>query len=170
MNYSRAFQSLVSIISAEYHVICITPIEWKAQMYNLNYVAITLATLAQFVVGAIWYMPLFGNMWRKIHHIGKPTEKEMKEIQATMGPYILLQLFFTAITTIVLAKLIILLPNISPYELAFKGWLGFIVPTQVSAVIFGGTDQKWIVTKIGIMAGGSFACMLVAASIFSMMR
>jgi hypothetical protein len=30
-----------------------------------------LATLAQFVVGAIWYTPLFGETWGQIHEFDK---------------------------------------------------------------------------------------------------
>ena len=29
--------------------------------------AIILASIAEFIVGAIWYTPIFGNVWGKIH-------------------------------------------------------------------------------------------------------
>ncbi|QQS18647.1 DUF1761 domain-containing protein [Candidatus Saccharibacteria bacterium] len=29
--------------------------------------AVLVAAVAQFAVGAIWYMPLFGKLWGKIH-------------------------------------------------------------------------------------------------------
>ncbi len=139
-------------------------------MSNLNYLAISLATIAQFIVGAIWYMPLFGNLWGKIHGFDKASLKDKKEMQATMAPYLLVQLFFTLVTTVVLAKLIAVMPNVSAYEIAFKGWIGFIIPTQISGVIFGNTEKKWLATKFSIMAGASFLCMAVAAAILSMMK
>lgn len=43
---------------------------------NLNYLAIVVATLVQFAIGAIWYMPLFGDLWRRIHGIAKPTKAD----------------------------------------------------------------------------------------------
>jgi hypothetical protein len=139
-------------------------------MNDINIVAVVLATLAQFGVGAIWYMPLFGKLWGEIHCFDKLDKKTQKEMQAKMGPFYGLQLLMTALTTIVLAKLIVALPSYSSYFLATLSWIGFIVPTQAAAVIFGGTEQKWMAKKFGVMAGGSLACLLVAALILSMMR
>ncbi len=34
---------------------------------DINYIAVLVAAVAQFIFGAIWYMPLFGGMWGKIH-------------------------------------------------------------------------------------------------------
>lgn len=136
-------------------------------MPGTQIVAIITASLAQFFVGAIWYMPLFGNLWGKIHCFDKVDKKKQKEMQAKMMPLLGVQFFATIITTVVLVKLVTLLPSYSPYMLGVMSWLGFVVPTQVSAVLFGGTEPKWIVTKILIMAGGSLACFLVGVAILS---
>ena len=37
-------------------------------------------------------------------------------------------------------------------------WLGFIMPAQVSAVIFGGTAPQWVMAKILISTGGVRGC------------
>jgi hypothetical protein len=42
-------------------------------------------------------------------------------------------------------------------------WLGFVVPAQVSAVIFGGTEGKYVVQKIAIMASEAVVRLMVAA-------
>jgi hypothetical protein len=55
------------------------------------------------------------------------------------------------------------------YVLAVVVWIGFVVPTQVSGVIFGGTDAKWIFPKIAIQAGGSLLCLVAAAFILKIM-
>ena len=132
---------------------------------NINYLAVVVATVAEFAIGAIWYMPIFGKTWGKIHGMDKISKEEMKKMQAKMGPYYLAQVVVTAITTFVLAKLAIMLPAESIYSLALMGWAGFVVPTQVSGVIFGGTKPQWITKKIVIMAAGSLACLLAAAFI-----
>ena len=49
-------------------------------------------------------------------------------------------------------------------------WIGFIVPTQVSAVIFGGTEKKWIVKKIAVQAGVALLCLEAAAAIIHFLR
>jgi hypothetical protein len=137
-------------------------------MTNFNIVAIILATIAQFAVGAIWYMPLFGKIWGQIHCFDKLDKKAQKEMQAKMGPFYGLQLFVTLITTIVLSKLILMVPNYSSYMLAVMVWVGFVVPTQVADVVFGGTEQRWIATKVAIVAGGSLTCLLVATTILNL--
>lgn len=136
---------------------------------EINYWAVLVATIAQFVIGAIWYMPLFGTLWGKIHDFDKLSKTEQKEAQKQMMPLLLVQFLVTLVTTVVLAKFIVLIPNYSVYSLAFMIWVGFFVPVQVAGVIFGGTNPKWIITKIAVMAGGSLACLLAAAAILKAM-
>ena len=135
---------------------------------NINWLAVVVATVVQFVVGAIWYMPLFGKMWGEMFGFDKLSKKQQQEMQSKMGPYYGLQLAVTVLTSIVLAKFIAVLPDRSPYLLAACLWMGFVVPTQVSAVIFGGTEPKWIPRRVLIMAGGSLACLLAAALTISL--
>lgn len=134
---------------------------------ELSYVAIAVAAVAQFIVGAIWYMPLFGSLWRDIHGFGKLSKAQQDQAQKEMMPMLGVQFIGTIITTVVLARAMQLLPNYSAYSLAFGAWLGFIVPIQVSAIMFGGTEAKWIVKKVLVMAGGALACLLVAAAILT---
>jgi hypothetical protein len=136
-------------------------------MTTSSLLAIFLATVAQFAVGAIWYMPLFGKIWGEIHCFDQLDKKTQKAMQAQMGPYYGAQLLVTLVTTIVLSRLISAVSGYSAYMLAIMLWGGFVVPTQVGAVIFGGTEPRWIAKKIVIMAGGSLACLLVAAAVLS---
>jgi len=136
---------------------------------NINYGAVAVAAVAQFIIGAIWYMPLFGSAWRDIHGFGKLSKAQQDQAQKEMMPMLGIQFVGTVITTVVLARLMVLLPNYSAYTLAFMAWLGFVVPIQVSAIMFGGTEAKWMVKKALIMAGGALACLLAAAAILSAM-
>ena len=134
---------------------------------NINYLAVLVAAIAEFIVGAIWYMPIFGKLWGEIHGFKKLSKEDQKEAQKKMAPMLFLQFVVTVITTLVLAKLIVLLPNYSAYTLAIMLWIGFVVPTQVASIIFGGTEPKWIAKKAKIMAGGSLACLLIATVILT---
>ena len=137
---------------------------------DVNYVAILVAAALQFVFGAIWYTPVFGKVWGKIHGFDKHSAEIQKEMMKKMGPLLGGQFVVTLVTTVVLAMLLNgTTSNWSAYELAGLCWLGFIVPTQVSAVLFGGTEPRWVVTKIFIMAGGALGCMMIAAATLSMM-
>ena len=136
-------------------------------MNDLNILALVLATIGQFAVGFVWYGPLFGKLWGQIHGFDKLSEKVQKEMMSKMGPWYALQLLVTFVTTVVLAKLLIVVPDYSPYALAVMVWIGFVVPTQVSAVIFGGTEPEWMIKKMAVQAGASLACLLAAAAILT---
>ena len=134
---------------------------------NINWWAVIAASVAMFGVGAIWYMPLFGKKWGEIHGFDKLDKKTQQKMQKEMGPFYGAQMIVTVISAAVLAKFIVLLPGYSVYALAFLLWLGMVLPTQASAVIFGGTDKKWMAQKIAIMSGESLVHLLVAAFVIS---
>ena len=137
----------------------------------MSILAILIASVVQFIIGAIWYMPIFGKKWGEIHGMDKVPPEELKMMQKKMGPFFLLQFVMTVVTTVVLAIFITYLPSDwNVYALAFFFWIGFVVPTQVSAVVFGGTKFEWIFTKILIMAGGSLACLEAGAIIIKWMQ
>ena len=136
---------------------------------SVNYLAILLATVAQFIIGAIWYMPIFGKLWGKIHGFDKISKEKQQEMMKGMTPYLVVQFVITLVTTVVLALFITYLPLWNAYAMAGFFWLGFVLPTQVAAVIFGGTEGKWMVTKIAIMAGGSLVCLETAAIILHLL-
>lgn len=136
---------------------------------NINITAVAVAAVAQFVVGAIWYMPLFGSLWRDIHGFGKLSKAQQDQAQKEMMPMLGIQFIGTIITTVVLARAMQLLPSYTAYEISGMAWLGFIVPIQVSGIMFGGTEAKWMVKKALVMAGGALACLLVASAILTAM-
>lgn len=135
---------------------------------NINYIAVLVAAVAQFIFGAIWYMPIFGKLWGKIHGFDILSKEAQAEMQKGMAPLLVTQFIFTIVTTFVFA----LLRNGFPsdwniYGLAGFFWLGFMVPTQVSAVIFGGTDPKWFIQKILISTFGALGCMMILAFVLN---
>lgn len=135
---------------------------------EVNIVAVLAATAAMFAVGAVWYMAVFSKQWGYIHGFDKLSKKEQKEMQAQMGPYYGAQILVTFASAWVLAFFMALLPDVEYYRLAFFLWLGFIVPTEVSSVIFGGTEGQWILSKIAISISGSLVCTLVGAYVISL--
>ena len=135
---------------------------------EVNVFAVVIATIAMFAVGALWYMVLFSKQWLKMHDMDKVTDKELKEMSAKMGPFYGLQLSMTIVSAFVLAYLMTLLPNVSPLMLAFIVWVGFVLPADVSSVIFGGTKSKDMLPKIMIQAGEALVRLLLAAWIISL--
>ncbi|MBL8031521.1 MAG: DUF1761 domain-containing protein, partial [Candidatus Doudnabacteria bacterium] len=98
-----------------------------------------------------------------------PADKQ-KEMMKNMWKPLLVQLIVTFITSFVFALLLKGFPaEWNVYGLGFFFWLGFIFPTQVAAVIFGGTKPEWVIAKIAIMAGAALGCMEIAAAVFARM-
>lgn len=133
-----------------------------------NLVAVLAATIVMFAVGAVWYMVFFSKQWGEIHGFEKLSKNEQREMQSQMGLLYGTQMLVTFVSAWVLAFFLALLPNVAWYTLAFLLWLGFIVPTEVSSVIFGGTEGRWILSKIVISIGGSLACILAGAWVLSL--
>lgn len=135
---------------------------------DLNYVAIGVATVLQFIIGAVWYMPIFGKVWGTIHGFDRLAPEEQTNAQKGMGLYLVLQFVVTLVTTYVLALFV---SELSSEWHAFGAagflWLGFVAPTQASAVMFGGTPKEWMCKKFAIMASGSLVNLMVAATTLS---
>lgn len=132
---------------------------------HLNYIAIVLATAAEFGLGAVWYSLFFGKLWGKIHGFDKLPKETQQKMMKAMGPFYALQALVTLVTTIILAIFITYLPSWNAFVMAGFFWIGFVVPTQVSAVIFGGTEPKWMIQKVAVQAGASLVCLEAAAII-----
>ena len=133
---------------------------------QLNYVAILIATVLQFIVGAVWYGFLFGKLWGKIHGFDKLTKAQQEKMQSEVGPLYGIQLVMTLITTFVLALFMAALPrDWNAWGMAGFFWLGFVVPAQVSAALFGGAPVGWVKQKIFVQAGASLTCQLLAATV-----
>lgn len=133
---------------------------------ELNYGAIVVAAVLQFVAGAIWYMPIFGKTWGDMHGYDKLSPQEQEKAQKGMAPYLAVQMFGTLVMTFVLALFMAGLPSEwNAFGIAGFFWLGFVVPTQASAVMFGGTPRQFMCKKMGIMASGSLVNLMFAAAV-----
>jgi hypothetical protein len=137
---------------------------------QLNYLAILVATAAQFALGFVWYGPLFSKLWGKIHGFDKLPKETQQKMMKMMGPLYGVQALVTLITTVVLAIFLAYQPTWNAYAMAGFFWIGFVVPTQVSGVLFGGTKPEWVVTKIAVMAGGSLVFLEAATAILHLWK
>jgi hypothetical protein len=142
---------------------------YDLDIMNLNYLAILLATVVQFAIGAVWYSALFGKLWGRIHGFDKLPKETQEKMMKQMGPFYALQVLVTLLTSFVLAIFLTYQPSWNPYAMAGFFWLGFVVPAQVSAIIFGGTEPKWIVKKLAVQAGCSLLCLEAAAAVLHLL-
>ena len=137
-------------------------------MQEVNYIAVVLMTVLAFALSALWYSPvLFGNTWMKIMGADKYSKEEIANMQKQMMPMYALQFVITLITMYVLSALVHFVNMDKSVWMAFFMWLGFVMPTQVSSVIWGSTDRKWWCKQIAIMSMSSLVVMIIAGLVFS---
>lgn len=104
---------------------------------TLNWIAIGLATLLTWALGALWYGPIFGKLWMRIHHGSKAfTKDEMEKATKGMWNLMVTELTTRLLTIIGLACLILAIPQYPWYQTAFMVWIGFLAPLTVSNIIW----------------------------------
>jgi hypothetical protein len=134
---------------------------------------VVVATIAQFILGAVWYSPLlFGKWWMQIMEVGHLSKEELGKMQKAMAPFYALQFFLALITTFVLAHFLsmgkIADPTYSSYMVAFWVWFGFLAPMSISSVIWANTKKRYWMKQIGIMLGMQLIGIMLATWILSM--
>ena len=118
---------------------------------TLPWMIIIIMTVACFALGAVWHGPLFGKLWMRIHH-GKNSfnAKEMEESMKGMWKLMVAEFVATLFIVMTLAFLIEILPSYSGIHLAFLVWIGFVLPTMTSTVIWGADTKGYMATKITV--------------------
>ncbi len=134
----------------------------------MNFLLILLTSVAQFVVGALWYSPLmFGKTWMNIMEASHNSKEELAKMQKSMMPFYALQFFLTITSSIFLYFFLREFMLRGAIELALFVWVFLIVPTQVSAVIWGNTKKNKWAKQIAITTGCSLVCYIIAAAFFA---
>lgn len=103
----------------------------------------------------------------KIHGMEKKTKKEMEELQKGMGKLIASEFVSVFLTVMTLDFLISILPQFSGMHVGFFVWIGFVLPTYVTATAWGGDDKKWMFLKVLITAGYRLIMLLVSGYVLA---
>lgn len=125
---------------------------------EVNYLAILLAGVASFILGFLWYSPFcLGKPWMKEKGL---TAESIKKNQSKMGMYFGLSFVVSLITAYMLSHVMALSANFYQYQelqtgitTAFFMWLGFIMPVQLTATIFGDKNFKLFGIDTGYQLG-----------------
>lgn len=109
----------------------------------MNYLAILVASIAAFLLGWLWYMPFFGDMWKKL--------TKVKENKEGMGLTMLLGFITTLITAIVLSIIMQAAGMNNPVLGIIAGlllWFGFVGPYTFSRVLYEKSPMTlWIINN-----------------------
>lgn len=113
---------------------------------EVNYLAVLLAAVASMALGFFWYSPAFlGKPWMKLKGY---TKASLKQAQQEMGKLYALSFVAALFTAYILSHIITLSQSFygnpvvaTGITTAFFAWIGFVMPVQFTATIFG--DKKW---------------------------
>ncbi|MBX2943291.1 MAG: DUF1761 domain-containing protein [Cyclobacteriaceae bacterium] len=137
----------------------------------INYVAILVAVVANFILGFLWYTPLFGKVWAKemgLDTSTKPTNREMAKgmIFMVIGNFFLAYVFAHNMAAWSFVPGMDQMPKIgSIMNSAIFTWLGFYLPVDIGIVTW--EKKSW--KLFGINTGYHLVMLLIAASILTYM-
>lgn len=134
---------------------------------NINLVAVLVAVVANFILGFIWYTPLFGKAWAKEMGFDtsiKPAGGEIAKgmVFMVIGNFFMAYVFAhnnAAWSYVPGVKEMSPITNIM--NATIFTWLGFYMPVDLSAVAWERKSWK----LFGINTGYHFMMLLVAAAI-----
>lgn len=109
----------------------------------INYLAVVVAAIAAYAVGAIWYSPVgFGKQWMKMMGFSKD---DMRKMPLTATQAYILGFLFTLLISYVFAHFVVLVGAkgiAGTLTLAFWTWLGFGFTTLAHGWLYEGKSLK----------------------------
>lgn len=127
----------------------------------VNYTAVLVAAVASFIIGWLWYGPIFGKQWMKLRKQDPATMTGEMPWSLMAGEFVL-----TVITAFVLAHFAVLFgatTAASALQLAFWAWLGFYATTLMGPVLW----EKMPIELYAITAGRWLVSLLAMALVIS---
>jgi hypothetical protein len=123
-------------------------------MIPINYLAVLVAAIVAFVLGSLWYGPLFGKAWMKTLGMNMDEMKAKAQSDPSMKSKMMRGYVIMAIgallTAYVLAHALIFANAYMQTTgagaglfIAFMNWLGFVAPVLVAPVMWEGRPWKW---------------------------
>src|SRR5690349_558062 len=109
---------------------------------HLNYVAIIIATIANFVLGFIWYTPLFGKAWGKgmgFNMDQKPPAGALVKgmVFMVIGNFLMAFVFahnISAWNIVATTGTMVMSKTMNIMNAAVFTWLGFFLPVDLGTV------------------------------------
>jgi hypothetical protein len=108
----------------------------------INYWTVLGAAVASFVIGMLWYGPLFRKQWMKLSGV---TAASMKKMKVTPARAMSIGFVAVLLTAYVLSNFVHVL-GITTFstaaQFAFWAWLGLVAPVQLGAYLWEGKPFK----------------------------
>ena len=101
---------------------------------HVNYVAVLVAALANYVIATVWYAVLFSNLWKKLTGIPEMKPSPLKMAIVFIGSVVM---SFVLLHSIVFGNEYLKMSGVPGGLMGgFFSWLGFIAPVTLTNVIY----------------------------------
>lgn len=121
---------------------------------EINYIVVCIAAVLAMVLGFVWYGILFKKKWMEIIGVNMDiTPEEQKRIQKKMIPMYLLQFVLVLLQVYVLAHFVQQFGIDMSFGTAIWIWIGFVMPTIASGVMWTNTSKNMKLMQFLIHVG-----------------
>ncbi|MGD0037413.1 MAG: DUF1761 domain-containing protein [Bacteroidota bacterium] len=101
---------------------------------HINFLAVFVAALANYIIATVWYAVIFGNLWKKLTSISDMKPSPIKMIIVFIGS---LLMSYVLVHAIVFGNAYLHTSGIcGGLMCGFFNWLGFIAPVTLTNVIY----------------------------------
>lgn len=123
---------------------------------EIQIVPILICVILSMVIGSLWYGPLFGKTWMAIIGVdpalmNDPVKK--KEMQKQMYGAYIIQLVLSIIQIWILSHYITIWTDVSGIVRALPLWLGFVMPTVATNILWSNLSRPLMWKSLLIQAG-----------------
>lgn len=138
---------------------------------EINYLAVFVSGILAMVIGALWYGPLFGDLWMKVIGADKLDKEARDKMQKESGLLYLIQFIIVLIQFAALNYFFLYFGDgdgvsanlIYNLENTLWAWLFFIVPVILGASMWNNDSNKIKITRFLIQSGYQFIIFMIAA-------
>lgn len=117
---------------------------------SVNWWAVLAAAAAYMAIGALWYGPLLGGMWKRL--VGF-SDQDARAAKMSSRRSMFLIFVFALVTAYALAYFVYVWGAFTltdAWWLAFWLWLGFVATTQAGAIL--SEDRSWKLFAVSTVA------------------
>jgi hypothetical protein len=130
----------------------------------INFSAVVGGAIFLFIMGMLWYGPIFGKVWMKIMGVENMSKEEIAKAQKEMMPMYITQVLLGFVTSYVL-YIFVKMSGLG-IMMGFWVWLGFAMPMAAGAM--WDTKKGMAMKKFLIVAGYQLVTLLVLGWAFTM--
>jgi len=137
---------------------------------DVNYLGVFLAAVASMIIGFLWYSNLlFAKPWMKLMGY---TKESMSKAQKEMGSMYAISFVVSLVTAYMMSHVMSLSEHYFGYPLLMTGlttaffmWLGFVMPVQLTDVLFGRKSRDLFYINTGYQLASLIGMGIVLAVI-----